>query len=314
MRPIRIGIVGVGKIARDQHIPSILANPGYVFAAASSLHSLADAVPNFPSIEAMLSHVKDLDAVAICTPPQAHYRAARLALGSGKHVLLEKPPCASLSQLSHLGELAAAENLSLYQTWHSQHAPGVAPALRLLRRRRLRGVRVTWKEDVRIWHPRQSWIWQAGGFGVLDPGINALSILTHLIAEPIFTESSVLYIPENCETPIAASICMRCDSGAAIQVELDFRATGAQTWDIDFDTDDGPIKLSAGGSDLTVDNVPLRQDSAALRSEYASIYARFADLIAHRRSEVDARPMQLVADIFLLGKRVLVDPFSDAAP
>ncbi len=258
MQPIRVGIVGVGKIARDQHIPSILANPAYEFAAASSPHSQADGVPNFPSIEAMLSQVKDLDAVAICTPPQAHYSDAKAALGSGKHVLLEKPPCASLSQLSHLVDLAASQNLSLYQTWHSQHAQGVAPALRLLRQRQLRGVRVTWKEDVRIWHPRQSWIWQAGGFGVLDPGINALSILTTLIEEPIFAESSLLYIPKNCETPIAASICMRCDSGAAIQLELDFRHEGAQTWDIDFATDDGPITLSAGGSDLTVDSTPLR--------------------------------------------------------
>jgi D-galactose 1-dehydrogenase len=310
MQPIRVGIIGVGKIARDQHIPSILANPAYVFAAASSPNSQAAGVPNFASLEEMLSQVKDLDAVAICTPPQAHYLAAKLALQSGKHVLLEKPPCTSLSQLSHLVTLAAAENLSLYQTWHSQHAPGVAPALQVLRQRRLRGVRVTWKEDVRVWHPGQTWIWQAGGFGVLDPGINALSILTHLIAEPIFPESSVLYIPENCETPIAASISMRCHSGAAIHIELDFRHTGAQTWDIDFDTDEGPVKLSVGGSELTIGNAPLRQDSAKLRSEYASIYERFADLVRAKRSEVDARPMQLVADIFLLGKRVTVEAFS----
>lgn len=313
MQPIRIGIVGVGKIARDQHIPSILANPAYVLAAASSPHSRADGVPNFSSIEEMLSQVKDLDAVAICTPPQTHYQAAKFALQNGKHVLLEKPPCTSLSQLSHLIELAAAENLSLYQTWHSQHAPGVAPALALLRQRRLLGARVTWKEDVRVWHPGQAWIWQAGGFGVLDPGINALSILTHLIAEPIFPESSILYIPDNCETPIAANVCMRCDSGAAIHVELDFRHTGTQTWDIEFDTDAGPMKLSAGGSELTVGNAPLSH-VAKLRSEYSSIYERFVDLVRATRSEVDSRPMQLVADIFLIGRRIVVEPFVDASP
>jgi len=107
---------------------------------------------------------------------------------------------------------------------------------------------------------------------------------------------------------------MRCDSGAAIHVELDFRHTGAQTWDIDFDTDAGPMKLSAGGSELTVGNAPLSQDSAKLRSEYTSIYERFAELVRGRRSEVDARPMQLVADLFLLGKRVMVEPFWGAAP
>ena len=314
MRPIRLGIVGVGKIARDQHIPSVLSNIAYVFAAASSRNAQAEGVRNFHTIEDMLAQVPDLDAVAICTPPQTHYEAAKYALRSGKHVLLEKPPCTSLSQLSHLIDLAAAENLSLYQTWHSQHAPGVAPTLQLLRQRRLRGARVTWKEDVRVWHPGQTWIWQAGGFGVLDPGINALSILTRLIAEPIFPESSVLYIPENCETPIAASVLMRCDSGAAINVELDFRHTGTQTWDIDLDTDAGPMKLSAGGSELTVGNVALPNDRENLRSEYASIYEHFAELVSGRRIEVDARPMQMVADIFLLGERVTVEPFVDATP
>jgi len=112
----------------------------------------------------------------------------------------------------------------------------------------------------------------------------------------------------------SASISLRCGSGAVIDLELDFRHVGAQTWDIDFDTDGGPIKLSAGGSELCVDNVSVLQAFASLRNEYASIYLRFVDLVRAQRSEVDARPMQLVADIFLLGKRVMVEPFLGAAP
>lgn len=314
MQPIHVGIVGVGIIARDQHIPSIHANPDYVLAAASSPHSQAAGVPNFPTLQEMISRVKDLDAVAICTPPQAHYAAAKLALQSGKHVLLEKPPCTSVSQLAHLADLAATRNLSLYPTWHSRHAPGVALCSRLLRQRRLSSVRVTWREDANVWHPGQAWLWEAGGFGVLDPGINALSILTHLIDEPIFPESSRLFIPENCETPIAASIGMRCGGGVRIDVELDLRHTGAQTWEIEFTTHSGAIKLSAGGSELSVDNVSVLQEFANLRNEYASIYARFAQLVRAGRSEVDARPLQLAADIFLIGKRVMVEPFLKAAP
>ena len=93
MKPIRIGIVGVGKIARDQHIPAIRRNPAFTFAAAASRHAHAGGVANFHSIDEMLQGVRDLDAVAICTPPQVHYEAAKLALAQGKHVLLEKPPC-----------------------------------------------------------------------------------------------------------------------------------------------------------------------------------------------------------------------------
>ncbi len=55
----------------------------------------------------MLAQAPDLDAVAICTPPQAHYEAAKLALAQGKHVLLEKPPCTSLTQFEQPGAAGA---------------------------------------------------------------------------------------------------------------------------------------------------------------------------------------------------------------
>ncbi len=122
MKPIRVGIVGVGKIARDQHIPAILGNSAFIFAAAASRHAQAKGVANFSSIEEMLAKGPDLDAVAICTPPQAHYEAAKLALAKGKHVLLEKPPCTSLTQFENLVRLARIAGRTLYQTWHSRHA------------------------------------------------------------------------------------------------------------------------------------------------------------------------------------------------
>src|SRR5580693_6302171 len=111
---IRMGLVGVGKIARDQHIPSMHANADFHFVAASSRNARVDGVRNFPSLGEMLSQAPELDAIAICTPPQTHYEAARLALAHGKHVLMEKPPCTSLSQLRYLTRLANEAGLSLF--------------------------------------------------------------------------------------------------------------------------------------------------------------------------------------------------------
>lgn len=311
MQAIRIGIVGVGKIARDQHLPCIAANPAFALVAGASRHAQLPGIANFRTLEQMLDGVPELDAIAICTPPQLHFDAAKLALERGKHVLMEKPPCVSLAQLGHLKQLAGAAQRTLYQTWHSQHAPAVAPAGRLLEVRRLRRVRVTWKEDVLKWHPGQTWIWQAGGFGVFDPGINALSVLTRLIAEPIFPRSALLLIPANLEAPIAAELDLLTVGGVEIGVSLDFRHTGPQTWDIDFETDQGPFKLSAGGGVLTVDGEPARGEAGELHGEYISIYRAFAQLIAAGRSEVDARPLELVADIFLTGRQVAVAPFEE---
>jgi D-galactose 1-dehydrogenase len=311
MQAIRIGILGVGKIARDQHVPCIAANPAFALEAAASRNAQLPGIANFRTVEQMLDGAPDLDAIAICTPPQLHYQAARLALERGKHVLMEKPPCASLAQLAHLKRLASAAQRTLYQTWHSQHALGVAAAARRLAVCRLRRVRVTWKEDVLKWHPGQKWIWQAGGFGVLDPGINALSILTRLIAEPIFPRSALLMVPSNLEAPIAAELKLLTAGGIEIDVSLDFRHTGPQTWDIDFETDQGPCKLSAGGAALTIGNQPAPAETGEIHGEYTSIYRAFAELITAGRSEVDARPLELVADIFLAGKQVAVAPFEE---
>src|SRR5580693_6440519 len=125
VKPIRVGLVGVGKIARDQHIPALRGNPAFVLAACASRHAKVAGVQNFASLEAMLKDSANLDAVAICTPPQVHYEAAKLALGRGKHVLLEKPPCATTLQLDDLVRLAKKADRSLYQTWHSPHGHGV---------------------------------------------------------------------------------------------------------------------------------------------------------------------------------------------
>ena len=308
-QPIRMGIVGVGKIARDQHIPCIAANPGFKLLAVASRNNAVDGIASYPGLEQMLAGSPGLDAVAICTPPQAHYEAARTILASRRHVLMEKPPCASLGQLDSLVRLAKASGRSLYQTWHSQHARAVEPAARLLERRKVRRVRITWKEDVRRWHPGQAWLWEPGGFGVFDPGMNALSILTKLIAEPIYPRAAQLLVPTNCGAPIAAEIELRTDSGIEIDASLDFRETGPQRWNIDLDTDEGAMRLSAGGGHLTLADDPVPPDPGSLDAEYQAIYRRFHELIARGESDVDTRPLQLVSDIFLVAKQIPVESF-----
>jgi hypothetical protein len=54
-------------------------------------------------------------------------------------------------------------------------------------------VRIEWREDVRVWHPGQTWIWEPGGFGVSDPGINALSVATRILPRPFFLTNAIPY-------------------------------------------------------------------------------------------------------------------------
>jgi len=119
-RTIKLGIVGVGKIVRDQHLPALAANPAYSLAAAASPHGRIEGIPNFTTMEAMLAAVPYLDAVSLCMPPQFRYEAARAALVAKKHVFLEKPPGATVSEVEHLKALAARAGVSLWARWHSR--------------------------------------------------------------------------------------------------------------------------------------------------------------------------------------------------
>ncbi|MDQ2704517.1 MAG: Gfo/Idh/MocA family oxidoreductase, partial [Pseudomonadota bacterium] len=104
--PIRLGIVGVGKIVRDQHLPALAKDNDYLVVAAASRNTTIDGVANFSTIEEMLVSDIQVDAVSLCQPPQVRHQAARAALEAGKHVFLEKPPGATVSEVEDLKALA----------------------------------------------------------------------------------------------------------------------------------------------------------------------------------------------------------------
>ncbi len=153
MAPIRIALVGIGKIARDQHLPAIAANDAFVLAATVSRQDPELDVPYFATLEALLADGPKVDAVALCTPPQVRYGAAATALASGLHVFLEKPPGATLAEVDALAALARQAGVTLFASWHSRHAAGVAPARAWLAGREIRKVSIVWREDVRVCIP-----------------------------------------------------------------------------------------------------------------------------------------------------------------
>ncbi|MBY5626003.1 Gfo/Idh/MocA family protein [Rhizobium leguminosarum] len=308
MSPINLAIVGVGKIVRDQHLPSIAKNPDFELVATASRHGTVEGVKSYTTVEAMLDAEPSIDAVSLCMPPQYRYEAAYKALVAGKHVFLEKPPGATLSEVADLEALANKQGASLFASWHSRYAPGVEAAKAFLAATTIKSVHVIWKEDVRHWHPNQEWIWQAGGLGVFDPGINALSIVTHILPRPIFITEAVLEFPENRDAPIAADIHFRNADGLPVHAEFDWRQTGKQSWDIVAETAAGQMVLAEGGAKLLIDGA-LR--FAEPEQEYPSLYRRFAEIIKAGKSDVDLAPLRHVADAFMLGKRKFVDVFHD---
>jgi D-galactose 1-dehydrogenase len=298
---LRLALVGIGKIARDQHLPAIAADPAFELVAAVSRNARVEGVANFATIDALVASGLALDAVVIATPPMGRHRIAATALAAGWHVMVEKPPGATLAELRQL----VPGDRTLCFGWHSRHAAGVAAAKRWLGDCRITGGAISWREDIRVWHPGQDWILAAGGLGVFDPGINALSILTLVLPAPVWLSGAALDFPANRAAPIAATLALAC-AGAPISGDFDFRHAGTPCWRIRLATDSGELILDAGGAELSIDGAPQQLPATG---EYPGLYQHFARLIASGASDCDATPLELVADAFLIGERRQVAAF-----
>ena len=299
MKPIGIAIIGFGKIAADSHVPAIEGNERFRLLATSSRsgHGVGQ---RFTDWRELIRNVEGLEAVAVATPPGPRMEIASECARAGLHVLLEKPPTATLSEAEALR--AVNPEISMFATWHARHNPGVLAAADLLAGKRIASMRIIWHEDVEKWHPGQEWIWDPGGFGVFDPGINAFSIATAIFPAPLFVKSAELVIQKEAQTPIAVEAEFASPAAyGPLTCSLDWRRTEGEEWTIDVETTDGlEIRLERGGADLLVNG---KSQACEGVGEYPSIYARFLDLIDSRRSEMDLSPLRLVADCLLVGRR-----------
>jgi len=306
MTPIRIAIIGYGKIAEDQHVPSIRGNDRLELVATSSRSGQGVAKTYTDWRELIRS--ESIQAVAITTPPEPRFDIARECVSQGLHCLLEKPPTAGLSQIAALESLAQTQPVTIYTTWHAQHHSTVDAAAKALAGKQIKSMEIFWHEDVRKWHPGQEWIWQPGGFGVFDPGINAFSIATKIFPGGLFVKSAELAVPANAHTPIAAEIEFSSPvADGKLHASLDWRRSVGEEWTITVETVDGEtVRLENGGATLILNGGKTEGDTGP--GEYPDIYRTFVDLIDERRSLVDVAPFRLVADSLLLGLIKTVDP------
>lgn len=309
MTRIAIALAGYGKIARDQHERAIAESEDFELVAVADPAARHASMPSYDSLASMLHAQPEIAAVSLCMPPASRFDAAIEAIAAGRHVLLEKPPCATLAEAERLVGIARRQGVTLYTAWHSQHAAGVDAARDWLSGKTIGSVRVSWKEDARVWHPGQAWIWRQGGFGVFDPGINALSILTRILPGALRLLDAELEVPANCATPIATRLQL-AGQDFPVTAEFDFRQIGPQSWDIEVDTSAGGLVLSQGGNTLVINGE--RQETGP-EGEYARLYARFASLIRSSRSEAHLAPLRLVSEALGRGRAVTVATFEDAA-
>lgn len=301
----KIAVIGVGKIAQDQHLPVIDQSEDFELAATVSTRGVGHhGVPVFKTPGELFAAMPEISLVSICTPPGIRHQYVREALDAGKDVMMEKPPTTTISELDDLVAHASRLGRVLYQTWHSQYNAAVDRTKAILAEQGVVSARIDWRESVRKWHPGQDWVWEPGGFGVCDPGINALSIFTKVMPFPAFVSASKLTFPANRQTPIDVEITFKSGQPhqPVMSAGFNWLEESGEIWTIRFETGTGDVlRLEGGGRVLRINDELVLQHGDV---EYAAMYDHFADLLDAGRSDVDAAPLRLMSDVFLMGARV----------
>ena len=113
---IRVAVIGAGHLGRF-HARLLANNPDFelvavVDPATDALKSLADEV----QVRGLNSHqslTNEIDAAVIATPTENHHSIGMELLLAGKHLLVEKPLAAKVTEANALVECAAAGNCIL---------------------------------------------------------------------------------------------------------------------------------------------------------------------------------------------------------
>ena len=116
--PITVGLVGFGLSGRYLQLPFYRAHPGFRISrvVTSRADELAAELPGTDptaDLEEVLADAS-ITLVSLATPNATHYPFAKAALEAGKHVLVDKPACATADQLRELRDLASREERQLF--------------------------------------------------------------------------------------------------------------------------------------------------------------------------------------------------------
>ncbi len=112
-KPLRVGVVGCGKIARSLHIPGYLNSSKAQLTSLynrrlESMSDLADRLPGVSIYDDYQQFLEEgrVEAVSICTPNALHAPMAIEAMKRGVHVLVEKPIAVTLSEARRMIDAA----------------------------------------------------------------------------------------------------------------------------------------------------------------------------------------------------------------
>ncbi|MBI4025027.1 MAG: Gfo/Idh/MocA family oxidoreductase [Verrucomicrobia bacterium] len=159
MKPIHLGIVGLGSIA-EYHLRAFGRLDGVTLAAVASREPerVARVVREYGVAQGCRDYdqmltATPLDAVVICTPSDLHAPMAAQALRAGKHVLVEKPLAVDPQEVDALCRLAREQGRILMAAMTARFTPQYLEAFRETTRGAIGGIQqivIRWLEKKTI--------------------------------------------------------------------------------------------------------------------------------------------------------------------
>lgn len=202
-RPIRVGLIGCGNVAVNDHIPTYRAHPevfqliAVADPAESRRHVAADRAglpyeSTFSTVEELLD-ATEIDLLDVCTPQHTHREIALAALERGIHVLCEKPLATVPADAAAMAAAAAERGLHLAAMHNYVFLPELRLALDMLRSGAIGDVEVVIVNMLGVldlpgnadYAPRWRHDPAVAGGGVLVDMLHAVYVAEALLGRPI---------------------------------------------------------------------------------------------------------------------------------
>ncbi len=242
VRPLRVGIIGAGNIARN-HVKGYIAAGAQVVAIADTNPSTLENRSLEWSVRHAFGDFRDLlalpglDAVSICTPNAAHHAPTLAAAAAGIHVLCEKPISLSLTEADEMIAACREAGVLLQVDHHLRSNRAVERARAMITAGQLGRLTFVRLRQAHDWSGRAEvppgfrTRGLAGGGTLLDNGCHLFDLARHLggPVQEVYCRTATLKY--DIELEDTASVSLRFESGALGQVETAWTATG---WDQGF--------------------------------------------------------------------------------
>jgi predicted dehydrogenase len=198
-QPLRVGLVGCGNVALNFHRPAYQRTGGQF-----ELVAVADPTPDrlelgrttaglSPDDANDLLARDDIDVVDVCTPQHLHRALIEAAVGSGKHVVCEKPLASVPADAERATEAAEQAGVVLAVMHNYLFFPEVVAATAILDSGELGDVRVVSVDYLGVvdspgaggYRPNWRHDPSTAGGGVLMDMLHAVYLAEHLLGGPV---------------------------------------------------------------------------------------------------------------------------------